>query len=135
MLKPVLFIVLMASTLVRLADIAYLIANGRYNLPAAVIAVTAAIVVYGLLLILKKFVAGIRISELMAFYLVWAAAIVFNLSFLRISGFPFALTFPEFIAVGTFLDLVVVAFICYYGMKQMRRTSIPASMREGNMHV
>ena len=125
----------MVSTGVRLVDIIYLIADGRTNLPAAIIGVTGAMVVYGLFLVAKKVFFSIRVKELMAFYLVWAAAIVFNLSFLRISGYPFALSVPEFIAVGTVLDLLVVACIVYYGIKQMRRSSIPATVREEKRHA
>ena len=135
MLKSVLFFVLVAFTGVRLVDMVYLFVNGQTNLPVAILGVTTAMVAYGLLLIVKKFVFDIRIKELMAFYLVWAAAIVFNLSYLRFSHYPFALSLPEFIAVGTILDLIVIACVCYYGMKQMRRTSVPAAMREGKMHV
>jgi hypothetical protein len=130
-LKQVLFFVLVAFTGVRLVDVIYLMADGQTNLPGAVIGVTTAMVAYGVFLIAKKLIFNIRVKELMAFYMAWAAAIVFNLSFLRISRYPFALSLPEFIAVGTILDLIVIACVVYYGTKQMRRTSFPVlTMRE-----
>ena len=119
MLKSVSFLILVAFTGLRLVDVMYLITRDSVNLPVTVIVVIAAMVLYGVALITKQLLAKTTVKELITFYVSQAAAIVFNLVFVSIAC-PIKLSIAEMLAVGTFLDLVVIACVLYYGMKQLR---------------
>jgi len=124
LLKSVSFILMVAFTSLRLVNVMYLIACDTINLPATVIVLIAAMVIYGIALIVKQLIAKTTVKELMSFYIFQAITIAFNLVFVSIVC-PVALTIAEILAVGTFLDLVIIAFVLYYGMKQIRRTRVP----------
>ena len=136
MLKSVLYYLLILFTGVRFIDIIYLLSTKPTNLPIPVIAVTSAMVLYGTVLIVKRFVSNLRMKELMAFYLVQAAAIVFNLAFVsRVC--PLTLSFSEILCVGTFFDLIVAVSLVYYCVKQLRRpvSDIAHMAPKGQLHV
>jgi len=120
-------------TAVRFLNIIYLLAFGATNLPWIVICVMSAIVLYGALLIVKKLIFGILLKDIMAFFIVQAVAVAFNLGYMLIIGFPLQLSLLEIIAVGTFLDILVSACVLYYGIKRMRRAA--AAGEKGNTNV
>ena len=118
MLKTVLYLFLVATTAVRFVDLVYLLQIGS-NLPVPVIVASSVMVVYGLVLVLKKVVGTLRIKQLMAFYLVQAALVLFNLSYMAIF-YPLQLKLVEIVAVGSFLDILIDACFVYYCFKRMR---------------
>jgi len=117
----------------RLCSIVFLLAFSGTNLPRFVIWVTSAVVVYGAVLIIKKFISGIFIKELLWFFAAQAVAAGFNLWYMRLIGYALQLSLPEIITVGTFLDILVAACVLYYGIKQMRRAA--ARETERNIRV
>ena len=124
MLKSVSFLLLVAFTGLRLIDVMYLITRDSMNLPLAVIAITVVMVLYGIVLTVKQLVSRTTVKELMMFYILQASTIIFNLIFVAVAC-PVKLSLAEMLAVGTFLDLVVIGCVIYYGMKQLRRTRMP----------
>lgn len=106
MLKSVLYYLLFLTTAVRFADIIYLLAKDRTNLPPAVIIVTAAMVLYGFALIFKRFIGHIRLKQFAVFYSVQTAMIVFNITYMAVTC-PLTVSAAETLAVGTFLDIIV----------------------------
>jgi len=119
----------------RFVSIVYLLTFGASNLPRLVIWVMSAIVLYGAVLIIKKFASGIFIKEMLWLFAAQAVAAGFNLWYMRLIGYALRLSFPEIITVGTFLDILVAACVLYYGIKQMRRAAAIARETGSNLHV
>ena len=117
---------------IRFINIIYMLVFSTTHLPLIVILLMSAVVLYGAFLIAKKFIFGIRLKELIWFFIAQAAVAVFNLGYLGFIGYPLRLSFVEVITVGTLLDLLTAICVLYYSIKQMRRR--PA--REArDMHV
>lgn len=131
LLKSVLFYLLALTTSVRFVDMIYLLIHGSTNLPVPVIAVTSAMILYGIILIVCKFISTIRMKRLLTFYLVQSVMIVFNLCYISF-WCPLHISFAEALIIGTFLDLLVNVALLYVCFKRIR--SIPFSTPHG-MHV
>lgn len=126
LLKSVLYYLLLLTTSVRLIDMIYLLAKGSTNLPVPVIAVTSAMLLYGIALIVYRFIATVRMKQLVTFYSVQTLMIAFNLVFVA-AACPLRMSAAETLIVGTFLDLLINAGLIYTSMKRMRsfQFSIP----------
>ena len=122
MLKSILFLLMIIFIAVRFICISILIVFGTI-LPTAVIVVTSLVVLYGILLIVKKFALSIRLKEIMWFFMIQAVVVALNLGYMVLIGFPLQLRVSEIIAVGTFLDILVAVCVIYYVVKYLRRTS------------
>ncbi|MGI6402995.1 MAG: hypothetical protein ACOX0K_02000 [Oscillospiraceae bacterium] len=119
MLKSVLYYLLLITTSLRLVDVIYLLTATNSCLPGIVFAVTSAMILYGIVLVVKRFVGSVRLSQLMAFYLVQIFAILFNLIFVAVT-LPVKVTLAETLVVGTFLDILINCVVVYLCMKQRR---------------
>lgn len=124
MLKSVLYYLMFITTAVRFVDMIFLLTAGSTSLPIPVIAVSSAMILYGIVLVVKKFVSNLRLRQLMAFYMVQVVVVVFNLSY--IAAFcPLQISVAETCVVGSFLDLIVDAGAIYACMKYMRSAYTP----------
>jgi len=119
LLKTVLYYLLLLTTTVRFIDIIYLMTRQTTNLPIVVLIVSTAMVLYGIVLLVKKVVGNVRLKQLTMFYMVQSVMIVFNLSYMAIVS-PLKATGLETLIVGTFLDLLINCGIIYMATKQMR---------------
>ena len=128
MLKTGMYYLLVLTTIVRFADLIYLLTRDALNLPIAVLLVTTAMVIYGIVLAVKKVLGNVRFKQLTTFYLVQSAMIVFNLAFVAVA-WPLKIGFFEIIAIGTFLDLFVNAVVLYLGTRQLRSGYVTVQQR------
>ncbi len=119
MLKSVLYYLLLVTTSIRLVDVVYLLATTDSCLPGIVFAVTSAMIIYGVILLVKRFIGSVRLSQLMMFYLIQIVAIAFNLIYVAFN-LPVKVTLPEMLVVGTFLDILINCVIVYLCVKQRR---------------
>lgn len=119
MLKSVLYCLLFITTAARFTDIIYLLVKDNTNLPIPVIIITTTMIIYGIVLLAKKFVGNVTLKQLMMFYMVQTAMIVFNLSYISVAC-PLHINIAETVVVGTFLDIVINCGIIYFCTKQIR---------------
>lgn len=136
MLKSVLYYLLLLTTAARFIDMVYILSRSSTNLPVPVIVVTAAMILYGVVLLAKKFIGNILLKSLMWFYMVQILMIVFNLVYVSIVC-PFQISTAETIIVGTFLDIIISGFAVYMCSKQMRSHyfTVAGSAATSNRHV
>lgn len=124
MLKSVLYYLLFLTTAVRFVDMLYLLSSDNTSLPIPVIVVTTVMIIYGMVLVVKKFVSNILIRELMVFYVAQAAMISFNLIYTAIAC-PLQLNLPEMFIVGSFVDLLIDFCVVYACFKKERSVYSP----------
>ena len=124
MLKSVLYYLLMLTTAVRFVDMVYVLSRGTTNLPLSVLIITTAIILYGAVLLTKRFFSNIRLTQLMTFFAVHAVLVGINLAIVAIN-IPFQVTLSETFIVGSFLDILVDFCAVYAGFKQIRSTDRP----------
>ncbi|WRS26246.1 hypothetical protein U6B65_07735 [Oscillospiraceae bacterium MB08-C2-2] len=119
MLKSVLYYLTAVLTAVRFADMIYLLSADKTNLPIPVLVVTSAMIVFGLYLVVKKFIGVILLRQMTMFYLFNTVAILFNLIYTAVTS-PFNITFLETIITGTFLDVIISVALLGMCIKRMR---------------
>lgn len=134
LLKSVMYYLLFCTTALRFADMIYILSKESTNLPIPVIVVTCAMILYGIALVVSKFVAPIRMKQVTLFYLVQSAMIVFNLIFVAVAC-PLSISAAETFLVGTFLDLLVNAGILFVSVKRMRAFSLRMPVSNGSMNA
>ena len=121
MIKLIFFIVLCATTALRLGTLIFLFFTPTTNLPALVYSVTSAVIIYGLLLIFKRLFLSIHLRNYMVFFIVQPIAIIFNKIYFTLAS-PLRLSSFEMIIVGTFLDILIAAVIVFTCIKQIRKS-------------
>jgi hypothetical protein len=114
----------MLTTAVRFVDMIYLLSRESTNLPVSVIIVTSAMILFGVALVAKKFINNIRVRHLMAFYIVQAGMVVFNLVNVAIFCL-LQLSVAETFIVGSFLDILIDFCAIYACLKHMRSAYRP----------
>ncbi len=120
MLKTLLYYFLVVVTTLRLTGVVYLLASGETNLPTAVLAAVAAVLFYSTILICKRLFGGnVTVRQFMAFHIVRAATVVFNLTFTSLTS-PLLVTGLEVFAIGTFLDVLIDLCIVYFCQRHIR---------------
>ncbi len=120
MLKTILLLLLIVSAAARAGDLTFLLVTGATNLPPAVIITTALMVLYALILIMKRIFSGnVTLRQFMAFYVMQGLVTVFNLAFTTISS-PLQVTWLEAFAIGTLFDVLVDVLAVYFIQKQIR---------------
>lgn len=124
MLKSVLYYLILLTTSVRLIDIVYLLTRDSTNLPLSVIMITSAMILYGTVLVVKKFMGNVRLTQLMVFYGIQAALVVVNLVIVSVMV-PMQITVAETFIVGSFLDILIDISAIYAGAKFMRSSYQP----------
>lgn len=134
MLKSILYYLLLLTTSVRFIDMIYILAKDSTNLPVPVIVVTAAMILYGVVLAFYKFVGTVRMKQLVAFYAVQSGMIVFNLVYTAVFC-PLQISFGETVLMGTFLDLIINGGLIFVGMRRMRNMQYAIPAGNGSMNV
>jgi hypothetical protein len=97
----------------------YLFTRESTNLPLSVLIITAGMVLYGLVLVTKRFFGNIRLRQLMVFFGVQAALVVVNLVTVALFV-PMQITMAETLVVGSFLDILIDCGALYAGFRFMR---------------
>jgi hypothetical protein len=97
----------------------YLLTRDSTNLPLSVILVTSTMIIYGLILIIKRFFGNVRLRQLMVFFGVQAALVVVNLVTVALFV-PMQITMAETLLVGSFLDILIDCGALYAGFRFMR---------------
>jgi hypothetical protein len=121
--KGILFIIVLMTTALRLVTMAYLLIMPSNSLSFPVLAVTAVIVVYGMLIIFRRLFLSVRLQSYMWFFIAQAIAFIFNMIYI-VRTTPLKLTPYEIIAVGTFLDILVAVICVYYCAKRIYKEYI-----------
>ena len=119
MLKTVLFYLLITVTALRSADIVYLLTAGGTDLPLAVIVTSCLMLLYAIILISKRIFGGnITLRQYIAYYVIHALVVVFNLFFTSAST-PLRVSPLEAFAIGTFFDVLVDICAVYFSRRQI----------------
>jgi len=119
LLKSVLYYLLLISTSLRLVDVIYLLVATDSCLPGIVFIVTSAMILYGIVLVVKRFVSSVRLSQLMAYYIIQIFTTLFNLIYVAVT-LPVKVTLAETFTVGTFLDILINCVVVYLCIKHRR---------------
>ena len=119
MLKPVLFGLLLVTTVMRFANIIFVLTRDSVNLPPLVLILATAMVLYGIILLVKRFFSTVRIKQFMFFFMAHAFVIAFNIIYIRATN-PLQISGPEVMLVGTFFDLIIFLGVLYACIKHMR---------------
>jgi hypothetical protein len=120
LLKNILFALLTAGAALRLADLIYLVAADRTDLPLTVLISAGLLVFYALILISKRLLGGnVTLRQYMAYFFVHAVAVIFNLLYTAAVS-PLRVSVAEMLALGTLFDVLVDAAAIYFGLKQIR---------------
>lgn len=133
MLKTGLYYLMLLTTTVRFGDMIFLLTKDNTNLPVPVIAVTTAMILYGIGLAFYRFIGTIRMKQLVTFYVMQTAMIAFNLLYVALFC-PLQMSAAEILVVGTLLDLIVNIGLIYVSMKRMR-SFVPMEIGKQSLHV
>ena len=131
------YTVLFLTTAVRLVDLIYILAQDATRLPVPVLVVTTAMILYGVVIVVRKLTGNILLRQLMLFYMTQLVMIVFNLTYV-IVAYPLQVNFAETMIIGTFLDLILGVTFLFLCAKQFRSSyiSVPvAPARKGQMNA
>lgn len=120
MLRTFLYIVMLVTTILRFADVIYLLSRPVTNLPTTVFIITSLVIIIGVVLIVKRFIGTVRLGQFMAFFIIQAVAFLFNIVFVSVTV-PLKIDVFEMIAVGSFLDILIDIFAIYLCGKQRRK--------------
>jgi hypothetical protein len=126
LLKTILYWILIFSTTARFVDLIYVLALQQTTLPLVVVLVAAASVLVGIVLLVKKFIGVLPLKQLMLFFIVEAAATVFNIAYLA-ANYPLEITLAEAVLCGTFLHLLVDALVVYTCLRHLRQQFVPVA--------
>ena len=121
MLKTVLYMLVLWTTAVRLVAIIAVLAVGTDSLPALVLVLTSLTVLYGVFLLIRRFVFTLHLKHFVQFFAAQSVVFWFNLSLvsrtvlLQISGL-------EAVVVGSLLDILINVVAIYYCVRSMRKS-------------
>ena len=115
------------TTILRFSNIIFVVTRDAVNLPALVLVLTSAMVLYGITLSAKRFFTTIRLKQFMVFFLIHSLIISFNIVYVAVTS-PLQVTVSEALIVGTFFDLIVFGGVLFACIKQLRSNVLtPAS--------
>ncbi len=118
MLKSALYYYILVVTVLRLADLIYLLGT-QTNLPPPVLAAAGAMLLYGIVLSVKRFISSVRLGQLGAFLIAQSLVIGFNIAYVALFV-PLRVTLYEMALVGSFLDILVNLWLMRLAFKQKR---------------
>ncbi|MDL2247686.1 hypothetical protein LJC05_03035 [Bacteroides sp. OttesenSCG-928-J23] len=113
------YALLLLTTTLRFADMIYLLVTDSTDLPFPILLISAAVVLYGIYLLVQKFTSNIRLKQLMAFFLVQTGVFAFNIIYTAINV-PLQIGAADTLLIGTFLDIIINCSVVYFCLKQMR---------------
>ena len=123
MLKTILYLLLALTTLLRFASLMLVLAGGDTHLPTPVVVLTSVTVVYGVLLLLRRFLLSVHPRHFVHFFAFQSAVFFFNLIYVS-RTVPLEIRPLEVLITGTVLDILVGFVAIYYCLKNMRRKKI-----------
>ncbi|MDL2234417.1 hypothetical protein LJC63_12695, partial [Ruminococcaceae bacterium OttesenSCG-928-L11] len=83
-----------------------------------------AMILYALVLVVKRFTGNVRLRQMMAFYVVQGLLVAVNLITVAINV-PLAISTAEMFVTGSFLDILIDICAIYFCMKQIRSAYRP----------
>ena len=111
MLRKLRLYLMVLATAVKFASLAYVFTTDIERLPVAVYVSTGIVVLFGLFLICKNIVKRVGRKELASYYGLSAAAVFFNLIFMKIFSRAEIATL-DLLILGTMMDILVgVVFV------------------------
>ena len=114
-MKKFMYYLMMLNTFVAAIALAVVFIMGNSSLPSIVLALRGALVVTGVVLVVKRYVSWVRRSEITGFYIAEAAIAVFNLIFLSVF-FPVDVSFFEYAITGTLITPILnLALVFLHG--------------------
>ena len=125
MLRKLMLYLMVLATAVKFASLAYVFTTDIERLPVAVYVSTGIVVLFGLFLICKNIVKRVGRKELASYYGLSAAAVFFNLIFMKIFSRAEIATL-DLLILGTMMDIlvgVVFVVLTVREHKYVRRTS------------
>ena len=111
LLKKLMFWLMVILIACRFGALAYILSTDPHRLPRAVYISAGIVVIYGLVLIFKNIVSRVYKKELAFFYGVAAAAVIFDLIFMRIFS-RVEVGIIDFLVIGTAIDKTKSNIIC-----------------------
>jgi len=126
LLKRVLYILLILTTAVRLVGVVATLAGGDTSLPAAVLVATSLTIIYGVLLLVRRFIFTIRLKHFIQFFAVQSMVFAFNLAVVS-QTVLLSVTRAETLVVGSVLDILINCVAIYYCVKTLRRIKFAAA--------
>jgi len=120
LIKTVLYTLLLLTTATRLTGVVILLALGSVNLPTTVLATTSFTVIYGIFLLIRRFVLTLHLKHFIQFFTVQSAVFIFNLSFVS-NNIPLQITGIEALVTGSVLDVLINVVAIYYCVRNIRR--------------
>ena len=131
MLKTVLYVILLITSVLRLISVVFVLMMGEAtHLPTRVIVLTSITVVYGLLLLVRRFILSVHPRHFIHFFIFQTAVFAYNLIFVS-RTVPLEIRPFEVLVTGTMLDILVAAVAIYYCVKNIRRKKI---ITVGDLH-
>ena len=128
MLKKVLLILMILTTAVRFFGVVFLLALGNTSLPAVVLVTTSVTVLYGVFLLVWRFIFTLRLKHFIQFFVVQTIIFAFNLIFVS-RNVLLQITLVEVSVVGTLLDILIGCVAIYYCIKEIRRIKFARSTK------
>ena len=121
MLKKVLFVLILVTTVLRFGNMVSMILSWPTNLPLPSLFITFFIIAYGVLLIFKRIFLNTTLRNYLWFFIVQSLAIAVNILYIKKTT-PLKLSVREMISIGTFLDILIAAVAVYFCIKNIRKS-------------
>lgn len=123
LLKKLMFWMMVVLIACRCGALAHILSTDPHRLPRAVYISAGIVVIYGLVLIFKSIVWRVYKKELAFFYGVAAAAVVFNLIFMRIFS-RVEVGIIDFLVIGTVMDMLLDVVFVVLTLRESRYVRI-----------
>lgn len=123
MLKKLMFWIMVVLIACRFGALAYILSTDPHRLPRAVYISAGIVVIYGLVLIFKNIVSRVYKKELAFFYGVAAAAVIFDLIFMRIFS-RVEVGIIDFLVIGTVMDMLLDVIFVVLTLRESRYVRI-----------
>ena len=120
MIKTILYIPLLLTTAIRFISVVILLTRESTSLPTIVILATSLTIVYGVLLLVRRFIFTIHIKNFIQFFAAQSLVFGFNLLFVS-NTVALQVNLVERLVVGSLLDILINCVAIYYCIKNMRR--------------
>jgi len=122
----VLYTLLLLTTVTRFIGVVVLLTRDRVNLPTIVLVTTSLTVLYGIFLLIRRFVLTLHLKHFIQFFTVQSAVFIFNLSFVS-NNIPLQITGIEALVTGSLLDVLINVVAIYYCIINIRRNKFASA--------
>lgn len=119
MMKAFFFAVMITTTAIRLASLIIVLSGGNTALPAITLVLSSASIIFGALLIVRRYVFSIRFRHFIQFFSI--QTMIFGINLTVVSNTVILhLSFWEILLTGTLLDIIIGVGIIYYSGAALR---------------